>query len=87
MKDNKFICPECGGELFYWSEIVNEERRTINPKTGHINKKVTCIKGKKGDNGNEGVQCVDCGWIYNTISLKSNTGDFINDMRDSILKK
>lgn len=86
MRKNKFICPDCGGKLFYWNEIVNEERRTINPTTGHINKKVTIIKGGKDDSGNEGVQCEKCGWLYNTISLTagSGSGDSIKDMWDFI---
>ena len=81
---NKFVCPECGSKLFYWNEIIQEERRSINSSTGHINKKIITIKGNKDSSGNEGVQCEKCGWIYNTISMKSGNENTITDVWDFI---
>jgi len=84
---NKYVCPVCGGKLFYWKEKVVESRKFVNPKTGILQKTVTNINytDSTGD-GNEGVECNKCGWCYNTISLQSVSPTGQADVSEAILK-
>lgn len=85
---NKFVCPQCGGQLYYWTETVLERKYKVNSRTGKINK--TCAKQQTYGLGNaidnEGFTCDDCGWTLNTISLHS-TGDYTAEQIKELLER
>jgi hypothetical protein len=84
---NRFICPECSGELYYWTEEVVEHKYKINSKTGKINK--TAFEKQSYGLGNacsnEGLGC-SCGWVLNTVSLHRYGDNFNRDELMYLLK-
>ena len=65
--NNRYICPQCGGES------VIETRRKINPRTGRVYKKIEKAPNDS-ESGNEGIACKECGWCFNTISYRGTDG-------------
>lgn len=58
MKEQKFVCPDCGGPLVRWEEKVYEEIVPIfeNGMTGET------TRGEEvGETGCAGVKCCKCG--------------------------
>lgn len=76
--ENKYICPKCGGNLTYWTETVIETRKQVDPITGKLcGRKTVCTASGAG---NEGLECLACGWEYNTVSLRGkHSGNFITN--------
>lgn len=55
---NKFGCPKCGGQLYYWQEYSFTKERNINKQTGTLNKRT--IKGEEYELDTSGIYCRNC---------------------------
>jgi predicted RNA-binding Zn-ribbon protein involved in translation (DUF1610 family) len=62
---NLKVCPNCGNNLIYWKENILNLEYKVNPKTGRVGKTVIAKTDDLSDN--EGYECKNCGWCYNTI--------------------
>lgn len=68
----KYVCPDCGGNLEYFEEIVNERNRDIDPKTGVLSKE---IREDEVRADNSGISCKECKKMYNEISCWTDGKD------------
>ena len=85
---DKFVCPQCGKQLYYWTETVLERKYKVNSKTGKINK-IPCSQQTYGYGNftdNEGFICDNCGWTLNTASLHS-TSNYTAEQIKELLKR
>ena len=74
MKGPKYICPDCGDKVVYWSEYMFEVVQNIHPTTGEISKRKT--QTQEHPLGVEGVKCVSCGWYASLTSGEGDNGVF-----------
>ncbi len=58
----KYECPNCQGQLKYWSEFLFNKERTINKQTGKLNKKVS--RSKEIGLEQHGLKCTKCDFYY-----------------------
>lgn len=71
------VCPECGGQLAIWYEMVSTHSRKVNPKNGDILKKVSKSDPEKSDC--HGIQCTVCDWHQSDNDL-SDEGMEVSEM-------
>jgi len=58
----KYECPKCQSQLKYWEEILFDKERTINKRTGKLNKKVT--RSNEIELEQHGISCTKCDFHY-----------------------
>lgn len=68
----KYVCPDCGGNLEYFEEIVNERNRDIDPKSGVLSKE---IREDEVRADNSGICCKECKRMYNEIACWTDGED------------
>jgi predicted RNA-binding Zn-ribbon protein involved in translation (DUF1610 family) len=77
MKEKKYVCPQCGSDVLYWTEMVHDRIQKINPISGVIGKRVSDSEGLPY--GTEGVKCTSCDWSISLTSLTDYDGIFDED--------
>lgn len=64
----KFVCPECGGQLYFWKEYSFTKEMNINKTTGILNKKI--IKGEETEYDTSGIACRNCPFEINDFDYE-----------------
>ncbi|MCP9270445.1 hypothetical protein M5U04_20835 [Xenorhabdus sp. XENO-1] len=62
MSNEKYVCPNCDEQVYFWVEQLIEHRRVINTKTGRMKTQVKKINfGNRTTNS--GISCSKCYWF------------------------
>lgn len=72
MEENRFVCPDCGGNLEFWEELIYEQRTTIY-MDGTVAK--PSLPYRTGETGCCGYICVKC----KKSTYANGDSDFEND--------
>lgn len=70
----RFVCPNCGEKVEFYTDVTNTEFRSINSTTGKVSKKRSSSKGV-GLTGAQGIKCRVCTWVQSLTdgSLEEGT--------------